>query len=120
MMAFMAALLRFFVAIGIALFVIAGGVAGWFYDATPALVGGLEIGATPPPTGAESIAMRLAGAIAGVVGGLIAATFTFGVFALLLDMHSRLGQIAEALGEGGARIPASRMGQTGKPLDYER
>lgn len=120
MMAFMAALLRFFVSIGIALFVIAGGVGGWFYDTAPALVGGLDVGAGPPPAGAESIIMRIVGAIVGVIVGLIAATFTFGVLALLLDIHQRLGQVSEALTGGGASISAARVGQAGRPLNYER
>ena len=119
MMAFMVALLRFFVAVGIALFVIAGGVGGWFYDTVPTLFGGLEIGAGPPPAGAESLLMRAVGAIAGVIAGLIAATFTFGVLALLLDIQSRLGRIGEALSEG-AHFAPSRAGQPGKPLNYER
>ena len=120
MMAFMTALLRFFVAIGVALFIITGGIAGWFYDTAPALVGGLEIATQPPAGGADSVLMRGVGAIVGLIAGLIAATFTFGVLALLLDMHARLGQISDALNEGGVRFSGPRTADGGRSLDWER
>ena len=115
MMAFMTALLRFFVAIGIALWIIAGGVLGWFYDALP-----LQSAGVNPAQIADATAMtRAIGSILGCIAGLFAATFTFGVLALLLDIHSRLGRIGEALSEG-AHFAPSRAGQPGKPLNYER
>lgn len=118
MMAFVVGMLRFFVAIGIALFVIAGGFVGWFYDAVPAMLGGMPGGAPALPEAASPV-MRGLGALAGTVGGLILAVFTFGLLALLLDIHSRLGTVCEALAEGGgAGRRAAAVG--GKPLDYQR
>jgi hypothetical protein len=114
MMAFMTALLRFFVAIGIALWIIAGGVLGWFYDALP-----LQSAGVNPAQIADATAVtRAIASILGCIAGLFAATITFGVLALLLDIRDRLVIIADSAA-GGRRV---QVGQNidGKPLNYER
>lgn len=110
MMSFITTLLRFFVAVAIALFVIFGGVAGWFYDALPTLTGAVDVSAVP----AASLATRILGVVAGAIAGLVLATFTFGVLALLLDIHDRLGRIIDTLA-GEAAVPGD-----GRPLNYQR
>lgn len=104
MTSFIAVLLRIFVSIAIALTVIAGAAAGWFADQVPFLPQQLV------PSG-DAPAIRAIGAIVGGIGGLIAATLTFGIIATLLDMRDKLIDIRQALQEQ----PASR-----RPLDWEK
>ena len=117
-MAFMTALLRFFVAIGIALWIIAGGVLGWFYDALPGIAGSMDIGAAPAVVTEPAVAFRLIGAVVGCIVGLFLATVTFGVLALLLDIRDRLVVIADTT-TGGRRVVVDQH-IDGKPLNYDR
>ncbi len=104
MMTFIAFLLRVFVSIAIALCVIGGAAAGWFFDDVPYL-------AQQVTASAESPAIRGIGAVVGGVVGLIVATMTFGVLATLLDMRDKLIEVREAL-EGA---PRDR-----RPLNWEK
>jgi hypothetical protein len=104
MMSFIVFLLRVFVSIAIALCVIGGAAAGWFFDDVPYLAQQVAVSA-------DSTAIRGIGAVAGGVLGLIVATLTFGVLATLLDMRDKLVEISEAL----AVAPPDR-----RRLDWEK
>jgi hypothetical protein len=114
MMAFMTALLRIFVAIGIALVIIGGAVSGWFLDALPLQSAGID----PARVGAPSLGLRATGAVFGLVGGLVLATVTFGVLALLLDIRDRLVSIDRALSVERKGRGEDKDGA--KTLNYER
>ena len=92
MMSFMAALLRAFVAIAIALFVIAGAAAGWFFDEFPILA--KQISAM---TATDSPVTHALMALGGALAGLIAATMIFGLFAVLLDIRDKLIELRQTL-----------------------
>jgi len=102
-MAFMTSLLRFFVAIGIALWIIAGGVFGWFYETLPGAAGQLSVAAPAMPVAEPTLALRIVGSLVGCVVGLFFATVTFGVIALMLDIRDRLVIIADSA-QGGRRV----------------
>ena len=106
-MAFMTSVLRFFVAIGIALLIIAGGVFGWFYDALPGAAQQFNLDASALAASQPTFALRAVGAVVGCVVGLFLATLTFGILALLLDIRDRLVIIAES-GQAGRRMPTDR------------
>jgi hypothetical protein len=107
MMAFMTSLLRFFVAVGIALWIIAGGLLGWFYDALPRAAGQLDMATPVLAAGPPTLELRVVGAVVGCVVGLCLATLTFGILALLLDIRDRLVIIAENA-QVGRRLPMDK------------
>ena len=114
MMAFMTVLLRIFISIAIALCIIGGAVAGWFFDQDPFLAKHIAVNADSP-------AIRGIAAVTGGVLGLIVATLTFGLIATLIDIRDKLIDIRNLLElERPTRMPASTSAPSGRPMNWEK